>query len=91
MPRSPRTEYVGAIHHISNRGNDAADLFFCDRDRRLFLKRVGEACVEFRQRCLGYCLMTTHYHLLLRTDVAPGMSAAMQMINARYAEHFNLA
>ena len=62
----------------------------CDLDRRLFLKRLGEVCEERSWRCLAYCLMTNHYHLVLRTDRAE-LSPGMHDLNARYAIHFNRA
>jgi REP-associated tyrosine transposase len=39
-------------------------------------------------RCLAYCLMTNHYHLVLET--ADGeVSRAMKTLNGRYALRFN--
>lgn len=39
-------------------------------------------------RCLAYCLMSNHYHLVLET--ADGeLSRAMQALNGRYALRFN--
>ena len=90
MPRHIRITYAGAHYHVTDRGNHKADIFLCDRDRRLFLKRLGEACLDHSLRCLAYCLMSNHYHLLLRAD-GPGLSKGMQSLNARYAEHFNRA
>ena len=90
MPRRIRIHYSGAHHHITGRGNRKSDIFLSDRDRRLFLKRLGEACLSHSLRCLAYCLMSNHYHLLLRADSAQ-LSKGMQSLNARYAEHFNRA
>ena len=41
-------------------------------------------------RCLAYCLMGNHYHFVLRTD-EPRLSEAMQWLEARYAEYFNVS
>src|SRR5262245_33806141 len=90
MPRRIRIAYAGAHYHVTDRGNRRTDVFLCDRDRRLFLKRLNDVCIEQSWGCLAYCLMDNHYHLVLRTD-EPGLSAGMQQINSRYAGHFNLA
>src|SRR5262245_52103526 len=90
MPRSPRIVYAGAFYHVSNRGNRKADIFRTDHDRRHFLARTAEACVQTSLRCLAYCLMTNHYHFVFRTG-EPKLTEAMQWIDARYAEHFNVA
>jgi REP element-mobilizing transposase RayT len=90
MPRNLRVVYAGAHYHVFSRGNQKKDIYRCDLDRRVFLKRLAATCQEFACRCLAYCLMDNHYHLVLRTD-EPLLSSSLQAINARYAEHFNLA
>lgn len=39
--------------------------------------------------CLGYCLMTTHYHVLVRTAGDRELAAAMWRLNGFYARSFN--
>ena len=39
-------------------------------------------------RCLGYCLMSNHYHLMLETHDGE-LSRAIQRLNGRYALRFN--
>jgi putative transposase len=39
-------------------------------------------------RCLAYCLMTNHYHLVVGTPVA-NISAGMHRLNGEYARWFN--
>jgi REP element-mobilizing transposase RayT len=90
MPRSPRIFYAGAFYHVTNRGNRKTDIFRSDHDRRHFLARTAEACAQTSLRCLAYCLMTNHYHFVFRTD-EPKLAEAMQWLEARYAEHFNVA
>src|SRR5262245_18237654 len=90
MPRSKRINYAGAYYHAFFRGNHKKAIFRCDRDRRLFHVRLAEACAESACRCLAYCLIDNHYHLVLRSEELR-LSEGMQSLNARYAEHFNLA
>jgi REP element-mobilizing transposase RayT len=88
MPRAKRVEFDHAHYHAYDRGVRKSDLFRSDDDRRLFIKLFAETCLERSWKCLAYCLMSNHYHLLIRTDVA-GLSAGMQAIKARYAEYLN--
>jgi putative transposase len=59
-----------------------------DVDRLDFLRRLARITVDFGFTCVGFCLMTTHYHLIVEVDdgVLPG---AMQKLNHGYACEFN--
>jgi putative transposase len=73
---------------VSARTVSGAELFVDDEDRRAFLWLLGEALARLDITCSAYCLMGTHYHLLLhgcRSD----LSAAMKSLNARYVRRFN--
>jgi putative transposase len=63
-------------------------VFTDDDDRRRFLYLLGEITVRFDVRCLAYCLMTTHYHLILACSRAE-LSPAMRRLNGRYAQRYN--
>jgi putative transposase len=64
------------------------ELFVDDRDRYVFLWLLGELTERFEIGCLAYCLMGTHYHLLVEGTTAD-LGAAMQRLNGRYARSFN--
>ena len=63
-------------------------LFVGDADRCLFLLELGATVGVTGWRCLAYCLMTTHYHLLVQTPT-PNLAAGMWRLNGRYAAGFN--
>jgi REP element-mobilizing transposase RayT len=88
MPRKPREDEAGAIHHVFARGNDRRTLFRDDIDRVMYLELLGATVVRFEWRCLSYCLMGTHIHLLIETAQA-NLGVGMQRIHGRYAELFN--
>ena len=50
-----------------NRGVARADIFCADPIRDLFLAVAAEAAHKYALEVHGYCLMTNHYHLLLRS------------------------
>ena len=59
-----------------------------DVDRVDFLRRLARVTVDFDFKCIGFCLMKTHYHLIV--EVGDGvLPAAMQKLNHGYAREFN--
>ena len=88
MPRRPRLLFPGAIYHVTARGNRKAAIFNIDADRKEFLRIVAEAVSTFDARCLGYCLMGNHYHLVIETPRG-NLPELMLVINGTYAQWFN--
>lgn len=88
MARSWRIEYEGAYYHVLSRGNERRDIFFGDGDRRLFLSTLGEASHRFKVDVFAFVLMSNHFHLLLRTNLA-NLSRAMQWLGMTYARRLN--
>lgn len=88
MGRPQRVLYAGAHYHVTTRGNRREVVFVDDADRRLFLALLAKTCVAHDWKCLGYCLMTNHYHLVIRTD-RPTLSCGMHFLNGAYARAFN--
>ena len=88
MPRGLRTEEAGAIHHVYARGNRGAPMFLDDRDRRRYLRVLGDTVAHRGWNCLAYCLMTNHVHLLVETP-QPNLGHGMQRLHGAYASGFN--
>ncbi|HYH58806.1 MAG TPA: transposase [Thermoleophilaceae bacterium] len=88
MPRPPRTESPGGIHHVWQRGNNKQLIFSDAHDRRMFLRLLQEVGRKYRWECLGYCLLDNHFHLILET-VETTLGAGMRALDSRYAHWFN--
>jgi putative transposase len=74
---------------VSARGVDRATPLFRDAtDRRTFLKLLSRAVPKYRWKCHAFCLMGTHYHLVLECGQEQ-LSAGLQWLNWRYARSFN--
>jgi REP element-mobilizing transposase RayT len=58
------------IHHVVARAADGARLFADDADRASYLERLGAVAERYGWRCLGYCLMNNHTHLLVESSRA---------------------
>ena len=63
-------------------------LFETDLDRLDFLKLLRFTIVAFDWHCRAYCLMGTHYHLVLETT-REQLSNGMRKLNGDYARRFN--
>ena len=88
MPRPPRPQIPGASHHVTARGVDGCTIYRDDRDRLAFLERLDDVVTRFGWRLLAYCLMTNHYHLVVRTPW-PTLSRGVQRLNGMHAQRFN--
>src|SRR5438477_11052453 len=43
MARALRTDFAGALHHVTSRGNERRSIFYDDNDHEVFLKYLGNA------------------------------------------------
>ena len=76
MPRRLTTFLPGHYYHIYNRGNNRQAIFFEPENYLYFLHGVKRYLVPVMD-ILAYCLMPTHYHLLVRVkEVALGGSTS---------------
>ena len=81
--RTPRhrSRPLPRLHALRRVGDD---VFRDDLDRIVFLRELARARRRSEWRCLAYCLMTTHYHLILEVD-DDALPFGMQALNFRYA------
>ncbi len=70
------------------RSTGPIDLFRDDFDRAGFCNRFARVITKFSWTCRAFCLMTTHYHLIV--DVAENrLQPGMHNHNGPYAQEFN--
>lgn len=89
MPRPSRTDFPGAWHHVMNRGADHRDIFEQDADRETFLDSLVEAVERAALEVHSYCLMSNHFHLLLRSTDGR-LAAGMQHLAGRFTRMINV-
>ena len=90
MARPPRIRTAERLYHVTARGNGRSPILATDPDRQVFLATVRDAVGEYAWRCHAYCVMDTHYHLLLETPRA-NLPEGMQWLNGTYGTRFNAA
>ena len=65
MPRREIKFYAGEYYHVYNRGNNRQNTFFERENYLFFLQRVREYLLPSGIVIVAYCLMPTHYHLMI--------------------------
>jgi putative transposase len=88
MPRPLRPQEPNAIYHVTARGNRGAAIFLDGSYPPVFLSLLERMIPRKRWICHAWCLMTTHYHLLLTTREA-NLASGMQWLNSMYASWLN--
>lgn len=88
VPRKPRGDAEPGTFHVFARGYGKMAIFRDRRDRKTYLDLVGEAVAKFHWRCLAFCLMENHVHLLVQVENG-SLGSGMQSIHGRYGQRFN--
>ena len=60
MPRGPRLDAPGSLHHIMVRGIERKKIFESERDKEDFLTRLGKVVQEGQATCFAWVLIPTH-------------------------------
>lgn len=88
MARRPRNETQPGIWHVRARGNNREAIFRGLDDLGTYLTLLDRVVEWFRWRCLSYCLMPNHIHLLVETT-EPNLGVGMREAHGRYGRAFN--
>jgi len=65
MPRREIQLCEGEYYHLYNRGNNRERIFYERENYLFFLRRTREYLLPVLE-IIAYCLMPTHYHLLVQ-------------------------
>jgi len=61
MPRQPRLDAPGALHHVMGRGIDGVKLFSNRKDWEDFLERLSDLCRADALSVYAWALMSNHF------------------------------
>lgn len=89
MSRATRVEFPGAIYHAMGLAMPEAKAFPGDEHREWFLKSIGQMVESGDLEMHAFCLMTTHYHLLVETPHG-SLSRWMHRLLSDYTQWFNV-
>lgn len=88
MGRKYRNDGVGVWHHVMNRGIARRTVFETRADVRFFLSRIAHAVRREELELHVFCVMSTHFHLLVRSPHGL-LATAMCRIQNDYVRYFN--
>ena len=88
MPRQPRLDVPGTLHHVIVRGIERRKIVDDDRDRNSFIERVAELSTDLETPIYAWALMKNHAHILLRSGPG-GLPNFMRKLLTGYAVYYN--
>ncbi len=88
MPRGPRLDAPGTLHHVIVRGIEKGRIVRDDQDRQAFVERLGRVAPLTRTSVYAWALLPNHVHLLVRSGTV-GLPAFMRRLLTGYAITFN--
>ena len=91
MPRIPRFICAGLPHHVTQRGNHRAQVFFSEADYQTYLALLCEYTINHEVAVLAYCLMPNHVHLVLVPHAKDSLPLSLRHVHVRYAQRVNRA
>jgi len=88
MPRQPRLDAPGVLHHVMVRGIERRAIFRDDTDRADFVGRLAALVPATGLSVYAWALLPNHAHLLVRTGSRP-LPRVMRSLLTGYAGAFN--
>ncbi len=88
MPRKRRVWLPYSYHHVYNRGHNRENIFHDEIDMAATLRILEAIHTQHSISISAYCIMTNHYHLLLKTEKTP-LSTIIKHFQKQYADYYN--
>jgi REP element-mobilizing transposase RayT len=88
MPRQPRLDIPGLLHHVIARGVDGCKIFREAWDRETFVTRLSALLLETDTDCFAWALLSNHFHLVLRPN-REQLATVMRRLQTGHAVAFN--
>lgn len=88
MPRAKRILFPNACYHVFNRGISKKSITFSEFHKGFFIGLLDEITSRFNVQILAYCLMSNHYHILIKTPLG-NLDKAMQFLGYRFSVQIN--
>lgn len=88
MGRVGRSHLPDGFFHVVSRGTYGREIYLDDDDRRQFVARLWRCAEACDWVCQAFCLMSTHYHLVVEST-CENLARGLQQLNGRHALVFN--
>ncbi len=89
MPYRKTKFQAGQTYHLYNRGINRQRIFFCDENWGYFVKQLRHYFQPELADILAYCLMPTHYHLMVTLKTDELSARLMQPFSVSYTKAIN--
>jgi REP-associated tyrosine transposase len=76
------------LFHVWTHSVWTSVLYRDDIDRMSFVTELAATTADFQWRCIGFCVLTTHYHFIIET-FDESLGVGMKRLNLRHAARFN--
>ncbi|RAZ80738.1 transposase [Planococcus halotolerans] len=87
VARKRRVWNPSLFEHATTRGNNRKTIFHEPSDYRAFFRVLDYTYEQYPFTIISYCIMTNHYHLLIRSPEVP-LGKVMGLINKRYGDYY---
>ncbi len=81
--RKPRFTYIGAFHHVMNRGLEGRPIFASLHEKEFFISLIYKCSKFYKINILAFVVMDNHYHIILQNSSGK-LSNFMREINSSY-------
>jgi len=78
----------GLLHHVIARGIERREIFSDDRGRQTYVGPLGELVSAAGAQVYAWCLLSTHFHLVLRAGERP-LPWLMRRLMTGHAVRYN--
>ena len=89
MARPPRGQHSAYTYHVLNRGNGGATVFHKDGDYGAFLDLLATAKCKFPVKLFSFCVMPSHFHVVLQPVTDKALSSFMRWWQTSYARWYH--
>ena len=89
MPRIARVIAAEYPHHITQRGNNRADVFFDDEDKEYYLQTLKKYGEKYHVKIWAYCLIANHVHILAVPEYEESLAWCVGRTNLLYTQYVN--
>jgi REP element-mobilizing transposase RayT len=89
MPPRSITFLAQHYYHISNRGVNRGEIFFCEENYLYLLRLIRKNLPRYNISIVAYCLLPNHYHLLLMPITDNTLNRFMKSLFGSYVQGVN--
>ena len=89
MGRLARIVAPGLPHHVTQRGNRKADVFFDAADREKYRSLLKFRAERYGLEVWAYCLMANHVHLIVVPREEPSLATTLRDTHTAHALRIN--